>query len=602
MTLINFKERIQILLKLKESLIPQIDGKFTKDWEIEALNYQNTSENIMIELKNVNFIQGLVNAISAQLSYLRINLQNYENMSEQEKDKFKRLYVLGALGLIAKLKLILFFFTYINSVDHNKNIKNVPIINENTYNNLEQYNSENSYEDKMNLQNNISENCINNEDTKINSLFSSLEEYYSLFHNCSDDYKENVFNVMTHNNLVNYNTQMNNDKNLSEKDYSDQNVNMYDSSSNVDSDSIGNNNINLGNINHGNINHGNINHGNINHGNINHGNISRGNISHGNISHNINNSSMNHSNLKHNNINHNIINHNSITHNSINHNSFNHNNINHNSVNHNNINHNNINHNNINHNNINLNSINHSSINHSSINHSSINHSSINHSNMNGSINNGNINNGNINNGNINNGNINNGNINNGNTNNGNNNNDNINNDNINNGNNNIGKNYNSHFMNSSADQAPNMMNNFSAEKNENLQNTPVGASKKRSLQLPRSQNKTTNFLTSSQTLNGMKSNQNDHNHIPYYNEQLNNETQIFLQQNQGQYSKYLNNIRQNINSNNNENSALPNGNANLNSYYEYNNDNDQDRNILQAYNNKIYGISDNVYKNSYYL
>lgn len=105
-------------MKLKESLIPQSDGNFVSDWEAEARKYQGISEIILLELKEIPLIEGFVQAISSQLSYLRECLSNYFCMSDFEKDKFKRLYVLAALGLIAKLKLILLFSAYINSNDN----------------------------------------------------------------------------------------------------------------------------------------------------------------------------------------------------------------------------------------------------------------------------------------------------------------------------------------------------------------------------------------------------------------------------------------------------------------------------------------------------
>ncbi|CRH00410.1 conserved Plasmodium protein, unknown function [Plasmodium relictum] len=391
MALVNFKEKIQILLKLKESLIPQVDGNFIKNWEMEAVKYQRTSENIMLELKNVYFMEGLVSAISSQLSYLRINLQNYQSMSEHEKDKFKRLYVLAALGLIAKLKLILFFSTYINSREQKK-YENYPNINENNYN-LQQNNCENSYNNEIDISINNSEDYINNKDNKKNSFHNNLNDYYSQFQNISDNYKENIFNVMLLNNLVNYNAQNNDDKNLNDN-FNEKGLNIY-------------------------------------------------------------------------------------------------------------------------------------------------------------------------------------------------------------NNNNNNNNNYNSHFTNDLG-LSLSMMNNFSSQKNENLQNSSMITSKKRSLPSTQIQNKTVGFLKNPQTTDGIKNNQEEQ--MLNYNSQINIESQNFLQQNQEQISKYLSNIHQNIQSVNNENSELPNCSSSLNSYYQYQNDNRHSKNILRSYNNKVYGINDNICKNSYYL
>ncbi|SOV12079.1 conserved Plasmodium protein, unknown function [Plasmodium gaboni] len=258
MALINFKEKIQILLKLKESLIPQIDGNFIGQWEMEALKYQNTSENIMIELKNVNFIETLVSAISSQLSYLRINLQNYAKMNEQEKDKFKRLYVLAALGLIAKLKLILFFSTYVNSRDDTSNSKSFPIINENTYPSQLSHNMENNYDMTISLNmsnnNNINSNnnnitCNNNnnnidnfinpkESQSVNMYNNNSDEFYVHYQNNTDHFNDAFTNNMTQNNMMNFNAPVNN----------------VTSNNNINNLNINNMNVNNMNVNNMNIN------------------------------------------------------------------------------------------------------------------------------------------------------------------------------------------------------------------------------------------------------------------------------------------------------------------------------------------------------------
>ncbi|KJP85635.1 hypothetical protein AK88_04748 [Plasmodium fragile] len=427
MALINFKERIHILLKLKESLIPQVDGNFVKDWEAEAMNYQVTSENIIIHLKDIYFIEGLITPISAQLTFLRINLQNYVNMSEKEKDKFKRLYVLAALGLIAKLKLILFFSTYINARENNRS-KNFPVFSENYYN-LGQYNCESNYEDKNNLINNACDQCVNNEDEKNNSSFNPVEDYYSQFHSCTDDYKENIFNMMALNNIVNCNSNLGNDKNISDSEYVDNTIGVYDtcvdmSTKRMSSNGVGANHVGINNI--------------------------------------------------------------GITH---------------------------------------VSGSNNVRVNHLG------------------------------------------------------------------------GGQFNSLLLQSAEEYPSNMMAHFAVDKNEGLQNIPAATSKKRAAQMTQSQNKTPNFLKSSHTLNGIKNGINERMHS--YNEQINNEAQRFLQQNQEQISKYINNIHPSIHSNN-ENAEFNSRKSNLSNYYD--NDNSQENNILQSYSNKIYGLSDNVYKNSYFL
>ncbi|CDU19595.1 conserved protein, unknown function [Plasmodium yoelii] len=440
MALINFKEKIQILLKLKESLIPQIDGNFIKNWELEALNYQNTSENIMCELKNVNFIEGLVDGISSQLSYLRINLQNYENMLEDEKDKFKRLYVLAALGLIAKLKLILFFSTYINSRKH-KNSKNFPVMNESVFNAEQNNTCENIYDENQNkIEDNSYENDIHNIDLKGSSIFTNIEEQYSQLRNCTQEYKEKLFNAMAFNALAHYNAHINNPKNTNNDEYIDKNTGIY--SNNIENDSRNNNELMGSNINCG--------------------------VNDKHLSTNIG------SNIK---INTHI------------------------------------------------------------------------HNNSN---------------------------------------------------------NYNTHFVNNMQDNPINVINNFNIEKNERVRSNSSLISKKKKLQLPQSQNKTTNFLKSSQPLNGIKNNQSQHI-INNYNDHLNNETHRYAKQNQDKMSNYLTNVHNNINTTNNDNSQIINNNTNLNKYYKYENNNNNSNNthsenIMQPYNNEIYEINDNTYKNCYYM
>lgn len=142
-------------------------------------------------------------------------------------------------------------------------------------------------------------------------------------------------------------------------------------------------------------------------------------------------------------------------------------------------------------------------------------------------------------------------------------------------------------------------MTHFAVDKNEGLQNLPAATSKKRAAQMTQSQNKAANFLKISHTLNGIKNGINDR--MQSYNEQVNNEAQRFLQQNQDQISKYINNIHQNIHSNN-EHVEFNSRKTNISNYYDYDNDSSQENNVLQSYSNKIYGLSDNVYKNSYFL
>ncbi|ANQ08820.1 Uncharacterized protein PCOAH_00029080 [Plasmodium coatneyi] len=461
MALINFKERIHILLKLKESLIPQVDGNFVKDWEAEAMNYQVTSENIIIHLKDIYFIEGLITPISAQLTFLRINLLNYVNMSEKEKDKFKRLYVLAALGLIAKLKLILFFSTYINARENNRS-KNFPVFSENYYN-LGQYNCERNYEDKLNLTNNPCDHCVNNEDEKNGSSFNHGDDYYSQFHSCTDDYKENVFNIMALNNIVNGNSHLGNDKNVSDSEYVDNTVGIYDSCVDMSTKRMSSNHVGMNNVggNHVGGNHVGGNHVGGNHISGNH-------------------------------INGNHVNGNHVNGNRIGSNHHSHNNLMGNHV---------------------------------------------------------------------------------------------------------GGGQYNALLPQSAEEYPSNVMTHFAVDKNEGLQNIPAATSKKRAAQMTQSQNKTGNFLKNSHTLNGIKNGINER--MQNYNEQINNEAQRFLQQNQDQISKYINNIHQSIHSNH-ENGEFNSRKSNLSNYYD--NDNSQENNILQSYTNKIYGLSDNVYKNSYFL
>lgn len=219
----KFKENIQALLKLKELLIPQADGNFVKNWEEEANKYQTTSENILLDLKNTNYIEGFVNAIYDQLVFLRNNLSNYSVMEDIQKDKFKRLYVLAALGFIAKLKLIFFFTTYLNSRDDKKVGSFLHALQDNMNGQLSGFSSE--YDNKM------INDLINHEDTSNNNnykdstgeetsnkalidegyVYSNLineipQNYSPDFYNMNDQFKENMFNMML-NNLVNIESQ-----------------------------------------------------------------------------------------------------------------------------------------------------------------------------------------------------------------------------------------------------------------------------------------------------------------------------------------------------------------------------------------------------------
>lgn len=238
--LVKFKENIQALLKIKELLIPQVDGNFVKNWEEEANKYQSTSESILFDLKNTNYIEGFVNAIYSQLMFLRNNLSNYSNMEDIQKDKFKRLYVLAALGFIAKLKLIFFFTTYLNYRDD----KNIGSFLQALENNMKSQLSE--FPDG--LDNQMLNNLLYPKDTNLNhsckkdgteqksssnflleegSVYSNLmneapQNYNTDFYNINDQFNENVLNRMI-NNLVNIESQ-NNVKN--ENPYDNFNVNF----------------------------------------------------------------------------------------------------------------------------------------------------------------------------------------------------------------------------------------------------------------------------------------------------------------------------------------------------------------------------------------
>lgn len=238
--LVKFKENIQALLKIKESLIPQVDGNFVKNWEEEANKYQSTSENILFDLKNTNYIEGFVNAIYSQLVFLRNNLSNYNNMEDIQKDKFKRLYVLAALGFIAKLKLIFFFTTYLNYRDD----KNIGSFLQALENNMNSQLSEfpNSLDNQMlnnllhprdtNLnhpykKDDTEQNSLNNFHVDEASVYSNLmneapQNYNTDFYNINDQFNENMLNRMI-NNLVNIESQSNG---KNENPYDNFNVNF----------------------------------------------------------------------------------------------------------------------------------------------------------------------------------------------------------------------------------------------------------------------------------------------------------------------------------------------------------------------------------------
>ncbi|CBZ52846.1 conserved hypothetical protein [Neospora caninum Liverpool] len=114
-TLNIFRSQLHQLSRHKDRLMPKPDGSFPGDWLRLAWEYQSLAEQMMRSQRwPGDYPEGLLACVSEQVKYLRRRLGNFSSIpDEDKKDKFRRVYVLAALGIIAKLKLVTFCWTFV---------------------------------------------------------------------------------------------------------------------------------------------------------------------------------------------------------------------------------------------------------------------------------------------------------------------------------------------------------------------------------------------------------------------------------------------------------------------------------------------------------
>ncbi|PFH33305.1 hypothetical protein BESB_085040 [Besnoitia besnoiti] len=114
-TLNVFRSQLHQLSRHKDQLMPKPDGSFPGDWLRLAWEYQSLAEQMMRSQRwPGNYPEGLLACVNEQVKYLRRRLGNFTTIPDDDKkDKFRRVYVLAALGIIAKLKLVTFCWTFV---------------------------------------------------------------------------------------------------------------------------------------------------------------------------------------------------------------------------------------------------------------------------------------------------------------------------------------------------------------------------------------------------------------------------------------------------------------------------------------------------------
>ncbi|KEP66266.1 UNVERIFIED_CONTAM: hypothetical protein HHA_260810 [Hammondia hammondi] len=114
-TLNLFRSQLHQLSRHKDRLMPKPDGSFPGDWLRLAWEYQSLAEQMMRSQRwPGDYPEGLLACVTEQVKYLRRRLGNFSSIPDEEKkDKFRRVYVLAALGIIAKLKLVTFCWTFV---------------------------------------------------------------------------------------------------------------------------------------------------------------------------------------------------------------------------------------------------------------------------------------------------------------------------------------------------------------------------------------------------------------------------------------------------------------------------------------------------------
>eukprot|EP00920_Eleutheroschizon_duboscqi_P036821 GHVT01088444.1.p1 GENE.GHVT01088444.1~~GHVT01088444.1.p1 ORF type:complete len:424 (-),score=141.87 GHVT01088444.1:180-1451(-) len=108
-----FRSLLQSLSNQKDGLMPRTNGTFTDDWLTSASSYLYLADEVLAFISPCPYPEGLVPAMKTQLQYLRRRMQEFPLMGESERDCFQRLFVLACLGLIAKLKMVTFCWTFV---------------------------------------------------------------------------------------------------------------------------------------------------------------------------------------------------------------------------------------------------------------------------------------------------------------------------------------------------------------------------------------------------------------------------------------------------------------------------------------------------------
>ncbi|KAL8436736.1 hypothetical protein Efla_002168 [Eimeria flavescens] len=89
------------------------DGTFPQDWLGLAWEYQGMAEHVIRSAWPCCYPEGLLPCVSQQVDYLKRRLEAFPSLTAAEQDRFQRLFILAALGIIAKMKLVTFCWTFV---------------------------------------------------------------------------------------------------------------------------------------------------------------------------------------------------------------------------------------------------------------------------------------------------------------------------------------------------------------------------------------------------------------------------------------------------------------------------------------------------------
>lgn len=109
----QFRTQLHQLSRQKDGLMPKPDGTFPTDWLGLAWEYQALAEHVIRSAWPCCYPEGLLPCVSQQVDYLKRRLEEFPSIPMPEKDKFQRLFILAALGIIAKMKLVTFCWTFV---------------------------------------------------------------------------------------------------------------------------------------------------------------------------------------------------------------------------------------------------------------------------------------------------------------------------------------------------------------------------------------------------------------------------------------------------------------------------------------------------------